>query len=121
MLANYYEVAQEDQFDTLFGRLDIGPSPTPLRNHYLILQWDFFCIDSSGSAQKIKKAHGLTPAGEIELGVPNLVMRKLYVERLQTLLLPDFWDRDEGELAAKKLYQNGDMADLCEFVETKYC
>ncbi len=63
---------------------------------------------------------GMTPAGEIELGVPNLVMRKLYVERLQTLLLPDPWDRDEGSLAAKKLYQNGDMADLCEFVENKY-
>jgi len=64
--------------------------------------------------------NGLTSAGEIELGVPNLVMRKLYVERLQALLLPDPWDRDEGTTAAKKLYQTGDMKDLCEFVETKY-
>jgi hypothetical protein len=56
MLANYYDMAQEDQFDALFGRLDIGASPTPLRNHYFILQWDFSCIDPSGSAQEIKQA-----------------------------------------------------------------
>lgn len=56
MLANYYDAAQESQFDTLFGRLDIGPSPTPIRNQYFILQWDFSCIDPSGSAREIKQS-----------------------------------------------------------------
>jgi len=63
---------------------------------------------------------GLTDAGEIALTVPNLVMKKLYVERLQLMLLPEPWERDDGFEAAKKLYQEGDMGPLCEFVEQRY-
>ncbi|MFW6372959.1 MAG: AAA family ATPase [Thermodesulfobacteriota bacterium] len=63
---------------------------------------------------------GLTEAGEVSLAVPNLVMKKLYVERLQMMLLPEPRDRDEGTSAAKKLYQEGDMGPLCEFVEHRY-
>ncbi len=62
----------------------------------------------------------LTDNGEIALTVPNLVMRKLYVERLQTMLLPAPSERDDGILAAKQLYQKGDMQPLCEFVERRY-
>lgn len=63
---------------------------------------------------------GMTDVGEIALTIPNLVIKKLYVERLQEMLLPDPWDRDEGTIAAKQLYQNGDIAPLCEFVEQRY-
>ena len=52
---------------------------------------------------------GLTETGEIEMAVPNLVMRKLYVERLQKMLLPAPSGRDDGASAAKKLYQEGDI------------
>jgi hypothetical protein len=63
---------------------------------------------------------GRTPDGELLLRVPNLVMRKLYVERIAEMLLPDPMRRDEGKDAAKQLYQGGDMAPLCAFVERKY-
>ncbi len=63
---------------------------------------------------------GFTEAGEVSLAVPNLVMKKLYVERLQRMLLPGPYDRDEGTSAAKKLYQEGDMGPLCEFIEQRY-
>ncbi|MCP4353643.1 MAG: AAA family ATPase [Desulfobacterales bacterium] len=56
MLANYYDVALEDQFRELFGHLKIGKNPTPLHNQYFILQWDFSCVDPSGSAEDIKRA-----------------------------------------------------------------
>jgi hypothetical protein len=56
MLANYYDVAKADQFDTLFGHLAIGKQPTPAHNHYFILQWDFSCVDPSGDAQQIKQS-----------------------------------------------------------------
>jgi hypothetical protein len=36
-------------------------------------------------------------------------MQKLYVERLAELLLPDPRIRDEGKLAAKALYQKGNI------------
>jgi Predicted AAA-ATPase len=66
----------------------------------------------------------LTQAGrnvlrERQLRIPNLVMRKLYVERLQALLLPDL-ERDEAREAAGSVYQTGNLEPLCNFVEQRY-
>lgn len=36
------------------------------------------------------------------------------------MLLPDPGDRDEGSNAAEQVYQKGDMAPLCAFMENKY-
>ncbi len=44
MLAHYYDVNLKDRFDELFGRTDIGRNPTPLRNSFLVLQFDFSTI-----------------------------------------------------------------------------
>jgi hypothetical protein len=62
----------------------------------------------------------ITPQGKLVLKVPNLVMRKLYVERLAELLLPNPLVLDEGKMAAEQLYQYGDIGPLCHFVEQKY-
>ena len=56
MLENYYDVAKKKQFDALFGHLKIGKNPTPLRNSYFILKWDFSCIDASGSLDEIRQS-----------------------------------------------------------------
>ncbi len=45
MLAHYYDAALKDRFDELFGRTDIGRDPTPLRNSFLVLQFDFSTIE----------------------------------------------------------------------------
>ncbi|MFH0731016.1 MAG: AAA family ATPase [Pseudomonadota bacterium] len=63
---------------------------------------------------------GKTEQGQLRLRVPNLVMRGLYVERLQQMLLPEAALRDDGRLAAEKLYMYGQMHPLCEFVEQRY-
>ncbi len=44
MLAHYYDVDLKDRFDELFGKTDIGRAPTPLRNSFLVLQFDFSTI-----------------------------------------------------------------------------
>ena len=44
MLAHYYDINLKDRFDELFGKTDIGRSPTPLRNSFLVLQFDFSTI-----------------------------------------------------------------------------
>ncbi|MEA1968574.1 MAG: PD-(D/E)XK nuclease domain-containing protein, partial [Thermodesulfobacteriota bacterium] len=67
----------------------------------------------------------LTIAGDTEnlkiiLKVPNLVMKSLYVERIQKMLLPDPYDRDDGRDAGELVYQKGDMAPLCRFMEERY-
>ncbi|WP_339133062.1 MAG: AAA family ATPase [Candidatus Electrothrix sp. GW3-4] len=56
MLENYYDILRKDEFDQLFGELTIGTAPTPLRNSYLILRFDFSCVDASGDAQAMKKS-----------------------------------------------------------------
>jgi len=56
MLENYYDVAKKDEFESIFGNLKIGKNPTPLRNSYFILKFDFSCVDSTGNAEAVKKA-----------------------------------------------------------------
>ncbi|MBC2694347.1 MAG: AAA family ATPase, partial [Desulfobacteraceae bacterium] len=63
---------------------------------------------------------GDTEDMEVILKVPNLVMQGLYVERIQKMLLPEPEDRDDGRDAAKLVYQKGDMAPLCRFMEDRY-
>ena len=63
---------------------------------------------------------GQTETGKLAFRVPNLVIQGLYVERIREMLLPEPVVRDEGILAANKVYEEGDMASLCEFIETRY-
>jgi len=61
-----------------------------------------------------------TIKGQIALQVPNLVIRRLYAERLCEMLLPQPGDRDDGAQAARQLYMEGKIAPLCSFVEQRY-
>jgi hypothetical protein len=47
-------------------------------------------------------------------------MKSLYVERIQKMLLPEPEDRDDGKEAARLVYQKGEMAPLCRFMEERY-
>ena len=51
MLAHYYDINLKDRFDELFGKTDIGRSPTQLRNSFLVLQFDFSTIQVGTLAQ----------------------------------------------------------------------
>ena len=62
---------------------------------------------------------GETDDFKIVLRVPNLVMQKMYVDRIQRMLLPEADDRDNGKWAAEQVYR-GDMQPLCDFVEQRY-
>ena len=44
MLAHYYDANLKDRFDELFGMTDIGRNPTPLRNSFLVLSFDFSTV-----------------------------------------------------------------------------
>ena len=49
--------------------------------------------------------------------IPNLAIRKLYVERLKETMLPTGPDMDNARAAAKLLYQRGKIELLCAFIE----
>jgi len=63
---------------------------------------------------------GYSERGELILRIPNFVVRKLYVERIQEILLPDLMARDEMERLAKQFYQTSNIQPLCEFMEENY-
>ena len=63
---------------------------------------------------------GHDPHGKLQLKIPNLVIRKLYLERLAELLLPETADQNAGRQAAEQFYQSGDPQPLCDFLEQRY-
>lgn len=58
--------------------------------------------------------------GDLQLRIPNLVIRKLYLERLQSLLLPEITDQTLGQKAALQLQRGGDLQPVCDFIEQRY-
>ena len=54
MLAHYYDVNLKDRFGELFGMTDIGRNPTPLRNSFLVLTFDFSTVQV-GTLAKIER------------------------------------------------------------------
>ena len=53
-LENYYDLVRADDFEHLFGNLKIGRNPTPLRNRYFVMRWDFSMVDPSGDREAIR-------------------------------------------------------------------
>ncbi|WP_328985276.1 P-loop NTPase family protein [Thiorhodovibrio winogradskyi] len=58
--------------------------------------------------------------GRLVLGIPNLVIRKLYVEKFRDQLFPEYPDRESLRAAAEGFYTNGDLAPLIEVLETHH-
>ena len=50
MLRCYYDIAEKDNFDALFGGLEIAKSPTANRNRYQILYMDFSEVNRGAGA-----------------------------------------------------------------------
>ncbi|MEZ4527448.1 MAG: AAA family ATPase [Desulfobacterales bacterium] len=59
-----------------------------------------------------------TEFGDSVLKIPNLVIRKLYAERIREMFLPG--SGDEIVRTARNFYKTGDMGPLCSFIEQKY-
>ncbi|GHV64265.1 hypothetical protein FACS1894199_02120 [Bacteroidia bacterium] len=53
-LSYYYGLNHADEFETLFGDLYIGKHPTPERNMYAVLKFDFSGLDTSSEQGFVK-------------------------------------------------------------------
>ncbi len=58
--------------------------------------------------------------GDLPMRIPNLVIRKLYLERLQESLLPVAADQIASWQAAQHLQRSGDLQPVCDFIEQRY-
>jgi hypothetical protein len=57
--------------------------------------------------------------GECRLGIPNLVVRSLYVERLQDWLALESADLQTRRAVARQFCLSGEMEPVCQFIETR--
>ena len=55
MLECYYDVNRREKFDRLFGTLAIGQDPTPERNSYLVMRFDFSKIEVRADYEELRK------------------------------------------------------------------
>ncbi|MDS4022058.1 MAG: AAA family ATPase [Candidatus Competibacter sp.] len=63
---------------------------------------------------------GRNAFGELQLVIPNLVIRKLYVEQIRDALLGAYDAQQTRRQAAQHFYRTGDLEPLAQFVETRY-
>jgi hypothetical protein len=56
--------------------------------------------------------------GKLQLRIPNLVIRSLYIEKLRKLLLPDVQLSDFRQ-AKEEFFVSGDLQPLCEFIQDR--
>jgi hypothetical protein len=60
-----------------------------------------------------------TPRGTRTLLIPNLVVRGLYLERIQEMVIPDM-QRDEALNVAENFYSTGNLDEVCAYLEHTY-
>ena len=58
--------------------------------------------------------------GELRLVIPNLVIRRLYIDRIRDALISSYDDQQLRQRATQQFYRSGDLAPLAEFIETRY-
>ena len=63
---------------------------------------------------------GENDEGELIFKIPNLVIRKLYVEQLKKNLLPELTAQTQSQQLAKQFYKTGNLQPLIDFIETHY-
>jgi len=63
---------------------------------------------------------GNTLGGKLIFRIPNLVVRKLYLERIQEKLLPEFVAKNEATRVVEQFYKTGQIQPLCQFREQTY-
>jgi len=63
---------------------------------------------------------GVDDIGELVFKIPNLVIRKLYVDQLKELLLPELTDQNQSRQLAKQFYRTGELQPICDFMEQRY-
>ncbi|MBF0398248.1 MAG: AAA family ATPase, partial [Desulfobacterales bacterium] len=55
MLEHYYDINRKEQFNVLFKDTYIGKNPTPLKNSYPVLKFNFSMVEISGTIKDIEK------------------------------------------------------------------
>jgi len=97
ILEHYYDINAKDKFDVLFGDTYIGKNPTPLKNSYPILRFNFSMVPIDRDIEEIKHSFLLHIIGEIRVFINKY--KELYN------LTSDIISRIEQEKFAGDIFQ----------------
>ena len=107
MLDYYYAIDRADKFDTLFNNLYIKEHPTPNKNNYYILNFDFSGIDSNDewNVEDLMEAFN----SKVISGIKKFTMRyniELEIDKTLTPsnLIGTLFDTFEGLKLENKIY-----------------
>lgn len=106
-LASYYDINKADQFDTLFGGLWIHEHPTPKKNAYLVLRFDFSAVASEGTPEGIRKSFAKQVKAPISLFISRYAALIPELKDLASTVSPSSTETDAAAL----------MTDLLTTVE----
>ncbi|MDR1120200.1 MAG: AAA family ATPase, partial [Dysgonamonadaceae bacterium] len=90
-LSYYYDINSAHEFEQLFGDLYIGQHPTPERNSYLILDFDFSGLDTSD-----EHSFRLSFARKIENSVCLFLSRYKNILPDADMLIRQIWQEHPG-------------------------
>ncbi|MFN0204601.1 MAG: AAA family ATPase [Bacteroidia bacterium] len=96
-LEYYYGQQYAEKFDFLFRKYYIGKNPTPLKNSYLILRFDFSGIDTTG-IENTEKGFLM----RVKQGVENFV--KSYPQFFTEEKTAEWFTLDRSEAVINKLF-----------------
>ena len=100
-LENYYDINKKEKFEKLYGQTYIGQNPTPLKNSYYILRFNFSGINTETEETTI---HGFRE--KVDLGINKFVSKynlefynnsNLTTEGLLNSVFEAFFIQKQGE------------------------
>lgn len=82
MLEHYYDINGAGQFDQLFGDTYIGQNPTPLRNSYPVLRFNFSMVKTQGTIEQLKQGFCLNVWAEMDIFISKYKTRYGFDEEI---------------------------------------
>ncbi|MDR3327910.1 MAG: ATP-binding protein [Prevotellaceae bacterium] len=98
-LSYYYDLREAENFDKLFGDLYIGKHPTPERNSYAVMKFDFSGLDTS-SEEEFKKSF----SSNVESTVSNFLLLYKSVFQNAEIYARQIDEEKPGIIALQKVF-----------------
>ena len=111
MLSNYYDMLGADRFQELFGDLYIGKNPTPLKNSYAVLEFNFSGLDTS-DPESFKKSF----SGKIQLLVQRFLNKYKSIFEQSDMLIGNIERNQSGIASLEVAYSAALAANVKIFV-----
>ena len=111
MLSYYYDLLRADRFQELFGELFIGKNPTPLKNSYAVMEFDFSGIDTASPENFIQSFNG-----KVQLSVQQFLKNYETVFEQSDMLISKIETSQSGVRALEVAYGAARSANVKIFV-----